>query len=486
MKRFRRLLALALLALLLLPAALSACSKKSGDSPKLEHNILHFYCAEDTRTYFFLDGKKLSDTIAGNITKLGTVDGTQGFVTAATALYHIDGNGLLLIYPAAVTNAVLSLDGRFILFATAQKVLLYDHEARDYIQLPDIEAKSIASLVLSPDGSAAGVAAVTDDNRIISYVYSGGECSVYGEDRCIVAIADGAARSYYVEAPEGKTTGRLHFVQNGNDKLIAENASPYFETNRSLSEITFDVNEKTHVSRSGSSAKQLVDASVFSLRGEQYASQGGEAAATLVKNTDSLFDGVFYTNITGQDQNGTRYEQYNVYYINSSLSVSKLALGTDQFSVSADGKEILCIVDDGLYRVSAYAPKKPQLLTSSTYTFCANDDFSEIFFIDTTGNLYDYANGSFTNVSVSGVQLAKRMQDGTVLCYAPVESNGTLLWLKDGHADAIATNVSFFEVYDHCAMYLSDYDQSDGTYSLYTSESGVDFTLALEHAGISR
>ena len=250
-----RFFVFALAAALLLGFA--ACSKKGG-SPKLEHSLTCFYCAEDTMTYFYADGTKLEDKIAGNITKLATVDGQSGFVTAATSLYHIDETGILKIYPAAVSNAVLSLDGRFILFATAQRVFLYDHETKDYEQIMECGGKRIVSLALSPDGGTAGAAVVTDDDRIVSYLYKNGASDVYGEDMLIAAVSDGGAVSYYLEAIDGETTGRLHCVKNGRDSLVAEKAEPYFELNADLTEITFDVDEKTNFSRNGAKAKQLV------------------------------------------------------------------------------------------------------------------------------------------------------------------------------------------------------------------------------------
>ena len=239
--------ALLLAALLLVP--LAACSKRTG-SPELEHNISYFYCAEDTYTYFFHDADKLTDRIAGNITRLETADGSSGFVTAATALYRIAPEGILKIYPAAVTNAALSLDGRFILFSTALHVFLYDDEAKEYeeIVLDGADMRSTPSLVLSPDGSAAGIAVVTKDDRIDSYTFVNGKAELLRKDALIAAIGDGGSALYYLEAPNGTVSGRLHSVRNGRDTLVSENASPYFEVNRSLSEITFDVAEKTHIS----------------------------------------------------------------------------------------------------------------------------------------------------------------------------------------------------------------------------------------------
>lgn len=476
---------LALLLAAVFAAGICACAKKP-DSPKLTHSIVHFYSPSDGMTSFFLDADKLSDQIGGSVTKIATVDGTKGFVTAATALYHIDGEGILKIYPAAVTNAVLSLDARFILFSTSTEVFLYDHEAKNYVKLPDIDCKTVAGLVLSPSGDAAGITVTDSENRINSYVYSDGKLELYGSDRCIAAIADGGNISYYLAAPDGEVGGDLYYFKDGKETLIGENAENYFELNRDLTEITFDVNAKTYISRNGKKAEKLVDASVLSYSGAQYAVQGGKAVSTLLKNTNTLVDSIFYTNITAEHEDGYKLSEYNVYYVDHALHVTELALGASQFTVAEDGKSILCTVDENLYRVSVYKSRKPEKIANGIYTYCCTPDLKTIYPVSTGGNLWRIENGQSSVVLLQGVQLVKMMKNGTVICYAPLESNGTLMWLKDDRANAIATNVSYFEIYPQMAAYLSDYDSDANTYDLYISTDGVTFTLGAEDVRIGQ
>lgn len=478
-----RLITLMLAALFI--GVFAACAKKV-DSPKLEHSINCFYSPADGMTTFFMDSVKLSDQIAGSVTKIGTVDGTTGYVTAASALYHIDSTGMLKIYPAAVTNAVLSLDGRFILFATATEVLLYDHSAKEYTKLPEIPCKSIVGLVLSPNGDSAGITVVDSANRINSYVYSNGSLTSYGSDRCIAAIANGGKLSYYLAAPNGEVSGSLYYVREGKEKLIGENASNYFELNRDMTEITFDMDAKTYISRDGKTAKKLVDASVLSYAGAQYSTQGGKAVTTLVKNTNTLLDNIFYTDIMAKHEDGYQIAEYNVYYIDSTLNASELALGASQFTVAEDRKAILCTVDEGLYRVSVTNPKRPELIASGIYSYCCTSDLKTIYPIDTSGNLWRIENGQSSTTLLFGIQLAKMMQNGTVICYAPKEEGGTLLWLQGNLADKIATGVAYFEVFPQMTAYLCNYNSDSNTYDLYISTDGVNYTPGAEGVQIVR
>jgi hypothetical protein len=392
-------------------------------------------------------------------------------------LYRINAENILKIYPAAVTNAVPALDGGKILFATATMVHLYDETDKDYKKLEGIEASSIIDLALSPNGRTAGVTALQSD-RIMSYIYADGKVSEYGEGRCIVAVSDDAKTVYYLETLDTEITGVLHIVKNGKDRIITDNASPYFELNRDLTEITFDVDGKTHISRNGETARKIADASVFSYAGAQRSAMGGKACITLLKNTNTLLDGIFYSNTVGEDVNGNQYDLYDVYYVNGSLSCNALALGASQFSVSEDSKTILAIVDDSLYKVSAYNPKSPELLLQSIYTFTCDRKLSDIHCLDLGGNVYRYENNKISPILVTGVDVIKRTSSGAVMCYSALESNGTLFLLNGDKAAPVAVGVNYFEIYEHAIVYLANYDESAHTYDLYISSDGENFRLA--------
>ena len=297
-KRFNALLSMLLCAAMLLSmvAMLSGCTRSGkNDSPALQHKILHYYSEKDSTSYFFVDGKKLEDRIGSGISTFLSVDGTSAAVIAATALYRVDANGIILVYPAAVTRAVLSMDGKSILFATATKAFLYSSDTGETTEFEGIEAETVLSLALSEDAKTAAVTVGQKGGRTATYICSEGKAEKNSEDTYAVAISNGAERMYCLEYVDGELTGRLHFVQNGKDSVISTNASHYFEVNRDATEITFDVKSKTHYSAKGSEAKQLVDASALSLAGAQYSTMGGSECTVLLKNAGSLFNSMFYT-----------------------------------------------------------------------------------------------------------------------------------------------------------------------------------------------
>lgn len=481
MKKILKPALAALLAAALL--LLIACSIKQ-ESPKLEHNLLFFFNEAENATSFYADDKRLDNRIGGSISNLASVDGTEGLVIASSSLYRINTDGLLKIYPAAVTNAVPALLGGKILFATATMVHLYDEAAKDYVKLEGIEADSIVDLALSPSGSSAGITVLKGDS-MVGYIYSNGSVREYGK-RCIVALSDDAKTVYYLDTLDKELTGVLHREKDGKDSVISNEASPYFELNRDLTEITFDVKGKTHISRNGEAARKLVDSSVFSFAGAQRSAMGGKACTTLLKNTNTLLNGIFYSNTVGEDSGGNKYDMYNIYHIDGSLNASALALGATQFSVSSDSKHILTIVDDALYTVSAYNPRSPELIANNIYTFCCADDLSDVHCLDLGGNVRKLEGSSLSTVLVTGIDMIKRMADGSVLCYASLESGGTLFRLKDDRAEPVAVGVQYFEIYEHVVTYLTNYDETAQTYDLYISPNGVDFSLAEKNVLMAR
>ena len=159
----------------------------------MQHKILHYYSEKDSTSYFFVDGKKLEDRIGSGISTFLSVDGTSAAVIAATALYHVDANGIILVYPAAVTRAVLSMDGKSILFATATKAFLYSSDTGETTEFEGIEAETVLSLALSEDAKTAAVTVGQKGGRTATYICSEGKAEKNSEDTYAVAISNGAS-----------------------------------------------------------------------------------------------------------------------------------------------------------------------------------------------------------------------------------------------------------------------------------------------------
>lgn len=488
-KSFRTMLSMLLCAAMLLSmvAMLSGCTRSGkNDSPALQHKILHYYSEKDSTSYFFVDGKKLEDRIGSGISTFLSVDGTSAAVIAATALYRVDANGIILVYPAAVTRAVLSMDGKSILFATATKAFLYSSDTGETTEFEGIEAETVLSLALSEDAKTAAVTVGQKGGRTATYICSEGKAEKNSEDTYAVAISNGAERMYCLEYVDGELTGRLHFVQNGKDSVISTNASHYFEVNRDATEITFDVKSKTHYSAKGSEAKQLVDASALSLAGAQYSTMGGSECTVLLKNAGSLFNSMFYTEYNAKDSDGNQFVEYDLYFVNSSKKAVKLVGGATQFTVQPDGTSVYCVVDSSLYTVSAFNPKKPELVESNVYAFGADEGFKNVYLTDIYGNVRLKKDGAakLSDIILMNISHSAMMNNGTLLCIGLYDNGGTLCSIKGTESKILDEDVYYFEVYGDVAAYYKKAGSKDGLYDVYMSEDGENFTLCVEQAAI--
>lgn len=453
-----------------------------GDNydPARKHSIVYFESYDDAKTYLFYDTTKLEGYIGGSVDSYLTCDGSVIIMRAGTGLFRADETGILKVYPAGVDRAVLSLDNRYILFSTASKAFIYDHVDGDIIEIEGLNAKEIVSLAISPNSKAFAVSSVDAEGNSMTYVYKEGKASLLRSDSCIVAIGDDGASGYYVESFGKELTGKLYYIAD-KDKLIAEKAEANFELSRDLKEITFDIDNKTYYSVAGSKAKKLVDASVITYAGKSSCSMGGKYCSVNVKDVDSIFDCIHYTVYTSQDVNGNLIKTYDLYYINSSHSASKLVGGTTRFVIGKSGKEIACLVDGAVYKVSAYNPKNPTLVMQNSYTFTCSTDLEQFYVVDNYAKLYSVVPGS-TPVNVLDNAYFIVMGRGDVcLCINDYENeSGTLNWVQGSETDKIASGVYSVESMNGATVYYANGDLELGVFDVYISSDDKSFDLAME------
>lgn len=467
----------------------SACS--GGRDGKLagsdvEHSIVYFSKTSDETSRLLVDSKLLEDYIAGGIDAYQTVDGTVAIVRAGTGLYRVDKENIKKIYPAAVDRAVLSLDNRHILFSTQTGVFVYDDNTNDVTKIEGFEAEKITSLVISPNGKVFAFSAVKDD-VCTAYKYVDGQLSTVSEAACMVAVSDDGTFGYYVEAIGRELTKKLYWFNGGEKKLISEFAEANFEINRDLSEITFDVNAKTYYSISGSKAKKLLDASVITTAGEQSSAMGGEYCTVKLKNAESIFSCIYYTVYTAQNADSEEITKYDVYYVNSSHKATKLVGGADRFSRGNDGTTIACLVNNNLYKVTAYNPKNPTLIASQVYTYTCDNDLENFYAVDMYATLHYIKSGASPKELFGNVYFVVMTKSGVCLCISDYDNNaGTLRWaVKDDFGD-VAKGVYSVEALAGTTVYYCNPGEKEGIFDVYASDDSLNFELVIEQAQLVR
>ena len=286
MKRF---LYLAAAALICLTAVLGAgCGKKEPDTlaRKYENSIGYYYTPEDTSSRFFVNSELLEDKMGGEVEAFLTSDGTVAIARVGSGLYRIDQDGVLMVHPAGVDRALLSLDGNIIVFTTATEVHVYDHRSGDITAFKPEGCVSLLSIVLSPDGKTVGCTAGNEADEFAAYAWSEGQLRRLSDNAYITGIADGASFWYYL-TPDAE----LYYAKEGSQKKIGEQCASVMEFNRDLTEVLFDMNNVTYFSKNGSSAKSIeAGSSMLTTAGACFTTQGGEECTVYVKDCAYLIN----------------------------------------------------------------------------------------------------------------------------------------------------------------------------------------------------
>ena len=484
MKRGAKLaIIIAGLLLAALIAAIIIVNVGEGNPPKgpdMKNSITYYLQSESSSTVFSVNDKLVTGQIGGVIDSYLTVDGSVAIVRAGTGLYRVDEEGILLIYPAGVERAALSLDSNYILFCTTTKAFVYDHGTGELIEFADMNAENVLNLAISPSGETFGVTVVDENDVAKTYLYHHGETTLRSSDSCIIAVSDDGKFAYYMEAIGRELTGKLYCLKNGDEHLIAEGVSPYFEINNDLSEITFDINNKTYYSVNGGKAKQLVDASILMVPKGCCSSMGGKGCVVLLRNLDTIFNCVYYTTYKAEDKNSQTMDAYDLYYVNGSHKPILLAKGASQYSANADGDSILCVVDGSLYKVSAYSPDNPTLIADMVYSYSATRDFNDIYVLDQYACL-NYIDGARSTTLMSNVSYSVVTKDGICLFISDYDDGaGTLQWANKAETGTISEKVYSVEAFAGGTTYYANPGEEDGVFDVYMSADSKQFELLVE------
>ena len=144
---------------------------------------------------------------------------------------------------------------------------------------------------------------------------------------------------------------------------------------------------------------------------------GGSECTVLLKNAGSLFNSMFYTEYNAKDSDGNQFVEYDLYFVNSSKKAVKLVGGATQFTVQPDGTSVYCVVDSSLYTVSAFNPKKPELVESNVYAFGADEGFKNVYLTDIYGNVRLKKDGAskLSDIILMNISHSAMMNNGTLL-----------------------------------------------------------------------
>ena len=476
------ILAAAAAAALVIGAVLAIASLNREPFVGYENSIARYYADEEGATRFIVNSELLENKLAGSVDSFLSCDGTVGIARAGTGLYRVDKDGVLKIYPAGVQSAVLSLDNRLIVFATATELHIYDHKTGELTDLKPEGVKAVPYIAVSPDGNTVGYTVKNADGAYEAFAYENGESRRLTEGACIVGVGNRAAFYYYV------TPGNmdLHYVSGSSDRIIGEKVSGLIEFDRDLEEVLFDMNGSTYFSEKGSAARAIVEgASVYPTNSECESKQGGEECVASVKDADTLFDAVFYRTRSSSADEDAR-TAYDLWFVDSLKRPTELVKGAYQFALVDGRRKVACLVDNTVYVLSARDPAIRTAVCSNAYSFNASPDGKEFYCVAYDLGLYYTRVGERSKLLDSNVIFSALAPDGRCLYLKDYNRGGSLYSVKAGGEPVkIADDAAQINVLPKAVLYYTSmYEDSFGNmvYDVYSSSNGLDFELAVSSA----
>lgn len=470
----------ALVAVMVMAVLTDIDAKKNTRLP-VDHTITYYDTPEGA--YFTYDDTQLGICPGGSVDAFLTVDGNAAIARAGTALYRIDADGIELVYRAGVERALLSTDNRYIVFTTATTLRIYDSATEAIYDVKHDNTVAIPSIVISPDGQTVGYTVKTDAGKFEMYTcgIDGQGATLRSEDAYVIGVGDNAAFWYYIKQSEGD----LYYCNVKKDRLLGQDTANVFEFNRNMNEITFDADGITYYSINGRKARALIgDTSVYATGYNASSTQGGATYVANVRCCDSLFGGVFYNYTDADASDETSRATYNLWYVSPNGTPTALARGAYQFSISADNRYLLCLVDDCLYRMEIDNPNTSKLLNSQVYMYANTRDFSDIYCIGYDSSLYhieDLGNavllmGESTYCTVTG--------EGNCLVISGYEDNAGDLYCIKGRTEInpVGSGVYFVQTSPGvCSFYADSRIEDDMLVcDLYLSADGMSFFHAYD------
>lgn len=471
---------LAVIAVIAAAIALDMRGNRRAEAKPYEHSINCFYSDEEGSTRFVVDSVTLGDRVGGRIDSFLSCDGSAAIVRAGTGLYRVDREGVLLVHPAGVDLALLSLDNDIIVFTTATEVHIYDHRTGKVEDVKPEGVTGIASIVLSPDGGTVGYTVKTAEGAFVSYAHENGESRLLRENAYIAAIADGADFYYFIEPGEAS----LNYVSGGRARRIGSGVSGIIEFNRDLTEAAFDIDGVTHYSVKGGAAKALIAGeSVYSMAAECESVQGGGSLTASVKDCSSIFGCLFYSK-KSSSENENAGAVFDLWFVNGLKRAKALVRAARKFEVTDDGGRLSCLMSDNkVYVMESDDPATAEVVCFNVENYNMSGDGMDYYCIGLDHALY-YVTERAQPVKLAG-STAYSALIGDKCLFLVSDGTGYALGRASGisQAEVVAERAANVEVMPFGAFYYTEsYEDDYGVkvFDVYSSPDGVNWSLAVK------
>ena len=407
-----------------------------------------YYALEVDGEYMLLrDDKIIEEGLEDLYIYTSSMDGSVAVYECDDELFVIR-NGKSVSITDEYYEMALSVNGASLLVTDYDDVLtIYNTKNGEGTEI----AEGVEWFCVSPDGKSV-VYLVYDDGDYITYLYKGKDSIELGEDLIPIAVSNGAKVIYCIDDSKGSL---CTVDAKGNTEKIANDVyDDTFYMNEDHTQMIFRADGKWYATVKGGEKIKLTSDYDFFILTYQY--------TTSFVNDD--LDMTTYP--TADLRNCFVWLDDDVVWMNNKWELTKAAKDVDEAYVSADGKTLVYLKDNGkLQKVTNKKLEKPVELAEDVWSFMTTSDCSKVYYINEDDELY------FQKGTGKAKKIADDVDGGIVtigdICL--FSSDEELYSSKNGGKKVKISDDIYDIAMTGTAIYLwTDYDDGEFTFSVLT------------------
>ena len=411
-----------------------------------------YYAVEVDDEYTLLrDGKIIEEGLEYVYMYTSSMDGSVAVYECDDELFVIR-NGKSISITDEYDDLTLSVNGATLLVTDYDGVLTaYNTKNGDATEI----AEDVEWFCVSPDGKTVAYL-VYDDGDYIAFLYKGNKSIELGEDLIPIAVSNGAKVIYCIDDNKGSLC--TVDTKGNTEKIAGDVYDDGFFMNEDHTQMIFQADGKWYATVKGGEKIKLTSSYYFDILTYDY------SACFVDENID------MYTYPTNDLRNCFVIVDSDISWMDNKWELTKAAKDVDEAYVSADGKTLVYLKDNGkLQKVTSKKLDKPVDLAEDVWSFSTTSDCSSVYFINEDEEL----------LFQKGTGKAKKIADDVEGCIVTtgdvclfLSDDEELFSSKNGGKKALISDDFYNIDMSGTTIYLwTDYDGGDFTFSALTKGS---------------
>ena len=440
--------AVAAVLILVILISIIGSAGKGACLPKMTH-----FAVEVDGEYMLLRDDEILEEGMGPVDIRDTsMDGSVDVYKCEDELFVVrNGQSIHITDDFVARWTILSADGSALLVLDNDSVLTsYSTKNGEGTEI----AEDVVWFCVSPDGKSV-VYLVYDDGDRIAYLHKGKDSIELGEALLPITVSNGAKVIYCID--EEKRSLCTVDAKGNIEKIASDVDDDCFFMNEDHTQMIFWANGKWYATvKGGEKIKLTSDVDFYPLN---------------YQDAPVFSSGLVHTYPTG-DLRGSFVElDDSVAYINKDWELEKVAKDVEFAMVSADGKTLTWLRDNGkLYKATTAKLHNPIELAEDVWDFAATPDGSAVYYINEDEELIWQKGTKEGKRIADDVDYVFTTHDG----YCFYESDDELFSVKDG-GKKVRIADDLYDIYITGSVFYLWTDYEDGEFNFYACTKGNKF-----------